>query len=128
MVISFIELDAGYNDAITVGNFTQLYGLFIFFVIYVILSKSLKQTQLPGMYHVKEIHDKIIFLPRILTLDRPISIPYASKTNLPSPNILDHLPSPSQWETLFNPQEPIVSDKLVSRNFRAPNLNIFEQL
>lgn len=88
----------------------------VHFLLYMsfFLSKSLKQTQLPGMYHVKEIHDQIIFLSRTLTLDRPISIPYASKNNLLSPNILDHLLSPSQWKTLFNP-EPIVNDKLVSK-------------
>lgn len=50
LVISLIEPDAGYKDAITVGNFTQLYDLFTFFIyMSFFLSKSLKQTQLPGM-------------------------------------------------------------------------------
>lgn len=63
-----------------VGEFHSARWLVHFLVIYVILSKSLKQIQLPGMYYVEEIQDKIMFLSRTLTLDRPISLPYASKT------------------------------------------------
>lgn len=102
-----IELEAGYKDAITLGNVTPLYDLFVLLYMSFFLSKSLKQTQLPGMYHVKEIQDKIMFLSGTLTLDRPISLPSASKNNLPSPNIPDHLPSPSQWESLFRPQSSL---------------------
>lgn len=124
LVISLIELDAGYTDVITLGNFIQLYGLFNFFLyMSLFLWKSLKQMKTPATDVVCRrntwhnsflVHNSRIWHPNWSTLrfSEQFAVskyPHPSQLMLwliCSPN-LDNLPSPSLKGSIFNPQSPL---------------------